>query len=140
MKSDDDFDEEVEEKVEQQPALPPVPININVSEGIPDNPESPSPVPSSPAGSPGPAAAVGPEQYDSGEESFGGGNLQVFSSAGISRLQIWAQGVQELRGQPGFVFPVTTIAERFATFLRAFSGLVGRSVSCLLLGRPSLRN
>ena len=76
----------MEAEVEQQPALPPVAINIEIPEGVPEKPESPSPVPSSPARSPEPAVPVGPEDYDSGEESVGGGDLQVFSSAGINRL------------------------------------------------------
>ena len=63
---------------------------------------------------------MGPEDYDPGEESFGGGDLQVFPSAGFNRLHGWAQGDKEFRGQPGFVFPVPPIEERFATSLWAF--------------------
>ena len=122
MENQEEYYEEVEARGEQQPALPPVAINIEIPEGIPENPASPSPVPSSSAGSPGPVVPVGPEDYDSGEESFGGGDLQVFSAAGFNRLQGWAHGVREVRGQRGFIFPVPPIAERFATFLHALYG------------------
>ena len=122
MENQEEYYDEVETEDEQQPASPPVAINMEIPEGIPENPESPSPVPSSPAGSPEPAVPAGPEDYDSGEESFGGGDLQVFSAAGINRLQGWAHGVREFRGQPGFIFPVPPIAERFATFLHALYG------------------
>ena len=61
MENQEEYYKEVEAGGEQQPASPPVAINIEIPEGIPENPEPPSPVPSSPAGSPEPVVPVGPE-------------------------------------------------------------------------------
>ena len=97
-------------------------IEIEITEDIPDNPESPSPVLSSPPASPGPAFPVDPLGYNSEEEAFGGTELQIVSSGGVAHLQEWAEFVRGVRGQVGFTWVVLPISERFATFLQAMYG------------------
>ena len=102
--------------------VPMAAVEIEIPEDVPDNPESPSPVPSSPAALPGPAFPVDPLGYNSEEEAFGGAELQIYSSGGVARLQEWAEFVRGIRGQVGFTWVVPDISERFATFLQALYG------------------
>ena len=97
-------------------------VEIEIPEDRQDNPESPSPVPSSSPASPGHAFLVDPLGYNSEEEAFGGAELQIFSSGGVARKQEWAEAVRGVRGQVGLTWVVLPISERFATFLQAMYG------------------
>ena len=114
--------EYLQEEAAAEGAVPIAPIEIEIPEDIPDNPESPSPVPSYPPASPGPPFPVDPLGYNSEEEAFGGAEVQIFSSGGVARLQEWAEFVRGVRGQVGFTWVVPPISERFATFLQALYG------------------
>ena len=81
-------------------------VEIENPDNLPENPESPSPKPSSPVASPGPAFPVDPLGYNSEEEAFGGAELQIFSSGGVARLQERAEFVRSVCGQVRFLWVV----------------------------------
>ena len=111
-----------QEEAATEGGVPIAAIEIKIPDDIQDNPESPSPVPSSPPASPGPAFPVDPLGYNSEEEAFGRPEFLIFSSGGVARLQEWAEFVRGVRGQVGFTWVVPPISERFATFLPALYG------------------
>ena len=133
--SDNEYQQE-----EEVDGVPMAAVEIEILEDIPDNPESLSPVPSSPAASPGPAFHMEPLGCISGEEAFGGAELKVFSSGGVAHLQEWAEFVRGVRGQIGFTWVVPPISERFATFLQALYGTSGRIGYCLRLEKLFLQS
>ena len=95
----DHFDNEYfQEEAAAEGGVPIAAIEIEIPVDIPDNPESPSPVPSSPPASSGSAFPVDPLGYDSEEEAFGGSEFQIFSPGGVARLQEWAEFVRGVRG------------------------------------------
>ena len=91
--------------------VPVAAVEIEDPDNVPDNPESPSPVPSSPVASPGPPLPVDPLGYNSKEEAFGVAELQIFPSGGVARLQEWAQFVRDVPWQVGFTWVVPPISE-----------------------------
>ena len=115
-------DNEYHEEVAAEGGVPIAALEIEIRENIPDNPESPSTVPSSPLVSPGPASAVDPLGYNSEEEALAGAELQIFSSHGVARLQEWAEFVRGVRGQIGFTWVGPPISEQIATFLQPMCG------------------
>ena len=101
MESEDDFYEEVSDQEEEAPVIPPVPIvpvvavaplNVELSE-FPNNPESPSPGPSSPASSGGlspPASAPGDLPYF----------MQFHTSDDLAEVEQWVVDARAARNQP----------------------------------------
>ena len=117
--SDNDY---YQEPAVAESGVPIAAVEIEIPEVILDNPESPYPMPSSPAAFPGPAFPLDPLGYNSEEESFRGAELQIFSSGGVAPLQEWAEFVRGVRGQVGFTLVVSPISERFANLLQAMYG------------------
>ena len=116
MDSSDNESYEEEEVVAERGVLMAA-VEIELPNNIPDNPESPSPVTSSPAASLSPAFPVDPLGYNSKKETFGGGDLQIYSTGEVARLQEWAEFVRGVCGQVGFTWVVPPISGGFATFL-----------------------
>ena len=114
--------EYLKEEAVVEGGVPLAAVEVEIPEDIPDNPESPSPVPSSPAESLGLAFPVDPLGYNSEEEAFGGAELQIFSSGGVARLQEWAEFIRGVRGRVGFTLVVQPISEPLAVFLQAMYG------------------
>ena len=115
-------DNEYHEEVAAEGGVPIATVEIESPENIPDNPESPSPVPLSPPLSPVPAFPVNSMGYNLEEEAFGGAELQIFPSGGVACLQDWAEFVRGVRGPVGFTWVVPPISKRFGTFVQAMYG------------------
>ena len=76
--SDNEYDGK---EVMAEAGEPEAAVEFEIPKNVPDNPESQSPVPWSPAASHGPAFAVAEEK------AFGGAELQICSSGRVERLQ-----------------------------------------------------
>ena len=81
--------EHLQEEAAAEGGVPMAAIEIEIPEVTTDNPESPSPAPSSTPASPGPPFPVDPLGYNSEEEAFGGAEVQIFSSGGVGGVCSW---------------------------------------------------
>ena len=128
-----------QEEAAAEGGVPIATTEIEIPEDIPDKPESPSPVPSSPPASPGPAFPVDPLGYNSEEEAFGGAEFQIFSSGGVARLQDWAEFVRGVRGQVGFTWVVPRSPNDSRPSCKQCMGTSGRSGCSLRLEKLFLK-
>ena len=122
MESEDDYYEEVSDKEEVVPEVPPVavsvavvaPLNVEVPE-FPDNPESPSPGPSFPASSGGPSPPPSPP----GDlPSFMG----FYTADDLVELKQSAVDARAARHQPELRVEEPEVSRSLKVFLRSTLG------------------
>ena len=118
MESEDEYNEEVPDQEKVVPEVPPLvvpvavvsPFNVEVPE-IPDNPESPSPGPSSPALFGGPSPPPSPP-----------GNLPSFmgfyTPDDLVELEQWAVDARAARNQPDLRVEELEVSRNLKVFLR----------------------